>query len=248
VLALSEAGELYSWLHGRETPQRVDSVRSMGVTALAAGETVGLLLSPAYDMRSRHARAGGVPRAPRVPRLLAQPAPFPRAVLTRGDNIGIRELLRARPDAMSAARDGLDPRYARTPCWRPGARGARCPLARPADCAEWFSAPASGAAAAAGAAAAGALRCLPAVLLLGARGCGASRLAALLGRHPDVTLAGERAAGGAAEATAGAAAQVRPWWSHASLDAFDAAVRGSLGAVEARPAHQLLILTLSPAA
>ena len=82
----------------------------MGVTALAAGETVGLLLSPTYDMRTRHGHAGGVPRAPRAPRLLAQPAPFPRAVLTRGDNIGIRELLRARPDAMSAARDGLDPR------------------------------------------------------------------------------------------------------------------------------------------
>ena len=84
-----------------------------------------------------------------------EPAPFPRAVLTRGDNVGIRELLRARPDAMSAARDGLDPRYARTPCWRRrrGGRGARCPLARPADCAEWFSTPASGAAAAAGAAA-----------------------------------------------------------------------------------------------
>ena len=242
VLVLSEAGELYSWLHGRETPQRVDSVRGMAVTALAAGETVGLLLSPAYDLRSRHAYAAGVPRAPRAPRLLAEPAPFPRAVVTRGDNIGIHELLKARPDAMSAAHDGLDPRYVRTPCWRPGARGARCPLARPADCAEWFPAPASGAAAAA----AGALRCLPAVLLLGARGCGVSRLAALLGRHPDVTVAGQRAAGGAAAGGPaavgrGAATHVRPWWSHASLDSFDAAVRGSVGAVEARPSRQLLV-------
>ena len=83
-----QTGELFSWLHGRETPQRVESVRGMAVTALAAGETVGLLLSPAYDMRS----PAGPPRA----RLLATPAPFPRLVLTRGDNVGIHELLKAR--------------------------------------------------------------------------------------------------------------------------------------------------------
>lgn len=184
-----------------------------------------MLLSPMYDMR--------LTAAPPRERLAA-PAPFPRPVLTRGDNVGILELLAARPDAMAAARDGFEPGM-RTHCWRAGARAARCPLTRPGDCSGWFEDGAAGGAPPPARASSGALQCLPAVLLLGARGCGTAQLAASLGAHPDVTVVGPAAQG------QGAPRPLRPWWSHGPLASFSAAIRSAVAAVAARPAQQLLL-------
>ena len=247
VLALSTEGDLFSWSHGATSPARTDSVKPMAVTAMAAGETLGLLLSPAFDMRADHpqspadmraaAAAAAAAEAAAAERpLLGIPAPFPRPVLTRGDNVGIHELVAAKPDAMAAATDGFN-RSMRTPCWRPGARAARCPLVRAADCASWFGKSDGGGGGRGGDEEEG-QHCLPALLLLGGRSCGVRELASALGRHPDVTVAASSDARGGA-----AGRHVRPWWSHPSLDAFRTAAvsRRHVQALEAAPATQLLL-------
>ena len=83
ALALTDGGALLSWRHGVEQPVRLGMLEPAPVSAIAAGLTIGLVVSPAYDVRAPP------PPPPQEAPLLATPAPFPRPVLTRGSNIGL---------------------------------------------------------------------------------------------------------------------------------------------------------------
>ncbi|KAL1519809.1 hypothetical protein AB1Y20_023316 [Prymnesium parvum] len=213
ALALSDRGELWFWRHGASMPSRLEGLhlQTEPLVAFAVRDGVALALVPSFDMRRERATA---------PRLARPPAPLARPVLTRSDNIGVAQLWRAAPQAMGAATDGFNSSW-RTPCWRPGSALAGCPLKRAADCAQWRpedKAPRLDRASARRA-------CLPAALLLGARGCGGEEMAQQLASHPDVTLA--RAA--------------EPWWQFKSLSTFLEGLRGETAEVDSRGATQLLL-------
>ena len=223
ALALTDGGALLSWRHGVEQPVRLGMLEPAPVSAIAAGLTVGLVVSPAYDVRAP-------PPPPQEAPLLATPAPFPRPVLTRGSNIGIAQLLSARPDALALSLRDANRSFARTPCWSAAAPRRACPLARAADCDAWqrlASPPAT---------AGGAPRCLPAALLLGGAGCGVDGVGRLLARHPSVVVPRALRNGN------GAAARLRPWWSYPTLSAFSAAMgEGAAARVAAAPEASLLL-------
>ena len=325
ALVLTQAGELYSWVHGATLPRKLPPVRPPAVSAMAVGATLALLLVSTHDLRWRGARplhtadadsdrgdatndhdpgadaSGGgllwdplpvvsvasspthnashhVPgsHAPATP-LLATPAPLPRAVLVRTDNIGVAAVAAAHAEALAASHEGVRIPSMRSPCWYaepappalvegtvhgahgdrgawthappPGAAVGRCPLRRKADCTSWpprdlatrvadptgaplvpnGSVTRSAVLRDPAASPAVRVRCLPAALVLGARGCGAPKLTRLLSWHPHVVVAPRSVE--------------RPWWAAASLSNWtdSAPLQKAAAAVLRRPRRSLLL-------
>lgn len=183
------------------------------ISAIAAGSSVGLLLVPSFDMR--RPPLGALSSRP----LLAQPAPLPRPMVVRSDNVGVRQAAAAVHLAFEAVNDGLavGRQGPRTHCWVRGTAAAtpaaKCPLRRKADCHEWREGAEGfneGARAAAPSKepesqAVHRTRCLPSALLLGARGCGTPAFGRRLAEHPDVVST---------------PSTLLPWWSYRALANF----------------------------
>lgn len=194
--ALTEAGRVLFWTHGATAPELLEPTSPSAVSALAVGDTLALMVVPTFDVRG--SRRDGGP-ADRQQPLLVPPAPLARPLLTRSDNIGVREAVAARPEAFAAARDGFDPGVRAATCWSTGRRGAECPLRRKADCDDWRGyaerqvMPGDDET----------TRCLPAALVLAPRGCAhAAQLGRMIESHPDVV---------------GAPASLRPWWAYRAV-------------------------------
>ena len=180
--------------------------------------------------------------------LLVQPATLPRPIAVRSDNVGVTSVATARFDALAASVNSFDSGM-RSTCWRDephvpppqakaatsqqNARGAAsqqtsqaCPLKRPSDCTDWPRASSASATLKDGPASLSpdatdrSMGCLPAALILGARGCGSSLLDRLLSIHPHVTSAPPG---------------MNPWWAYTQLGNFTRDARMYARAVHALP-------------
>ena len=269
-------------------PRAVEPTVPAAVSALAAGATVALLLVPSYDLRQSKFVCAGEAFSVLLLLLLlllllfpSRPRPRPpdgalvplgqithplsagaaSAQSSSGANIGLRQVGRANPTALAAARtlEALSVARGRggassrpTQCWiedravlggAAAALGELCPLRRPADCREWRQlanagavTPSSESAQPTSSPTLSAMRCLPAALLLSPRGCNA---AAAFGRALSTAF----------PHVVDAPPSLHPWWAYPSLRNFtDGAAASSsphmaaaLAAIRRQPEKALLV-------
>lgn len=130
---------------------------------MATSESIALLLVPAFDRAAiaDHATPTRTTVAHLVkrmssgsfPTLLVRPAPLPRPLAVRSDNVGLHAAAAARREAIATSRFEVDLSL-RSHCWRgmapdevkspkhvrsSGRLGSTCPLRRETDCVEWPS-------------------------------------------------------------------------------------------------------------